>query len=62
VNVAFPLERPREMAGAGEIGSVADLHYSFMGGSTPAALEDKARAMAGHLASDGVDAVLLIPI
>ena len=62
VNVAFPLERLHEMAAAGEIGSVAGLHYSFMGASTPAELEDKARELAGHLAADNVDAVLLVPI
>ena len=62
VNVAFPLERLHEMAADGEIGSVADLHYSFMGASVPDALEEKARELAGHLQGDGVNAVLLVPI
>lgn len=62
VNVAFPLERLHEMAADGEIGSVAKLHYSFMGAASPAAIEEKARELAGHLAADNVDAVLLVPI
>ncbi len=62
VNIAFPLERLREMAADGEIGSVADLHYSFMGASTPDMMESAAHELAGHLKSDGVDAVLLVPI
>ena len=62
VNVAFPLKRLHEMAADGEIGSVADLHYSFMGALLPEALEERARELAGLLRSDGVDAALLIPI
>ena len=34
-NVAFPLDRMRELAAEGVIGSVADTHYSFMGASRP---------------------------
>ena len=30
-NVAFPLDRLKELAAEGMIGSVADTHYSFMG-------------------------------
>ena len=62
VNVAFPLARLRAMAADGEIGSVADLHYSFMGASSPDAMEPAARELAGHLAADAVDAVLLVPV
>ncbi len=62
VNIAFPLERLHEMAADGEIGSVADLHYSFMGASTPEMMEDAAHELAGHMKADGVDAVLLVPI
>lgn len=61
-NVVFPLDRLREMAEAGEIGSVADYHYSFMGATDPAEMEPAARPLAKLLAGDGVDAVLLVPV
>ena len=63
VNVVFPIDRARELAAQGEIGSVADYHYSFMGaGSSVARYEPKARELAGLLKKDAVDAVLLTPV
>lgn len=35
VNVAFPIDRLRELAEDGVIGSVADHHFSFMGRPSP---------------------------
>ena len=35
INVAFPIDRLRELVDRGMIGSVADFHYSFMGASAP---------------------------
>lgn len=61
-NVVFPLDRLREMAADGEIGSVADHHYSFMGATDPAEMKSAAKAIAGHMAAEGVDAVLLLPV
>jgi D-proline reductase (dithiol) PrdB len=61
-NVMMPLERLREMASDGEIGSVADYHYSFMGASDPRAMEPTARRLASLLAADNVDAVVLAPV
>lgn len=61
-NVMLPLQRLREMAADGEIGSVADYHYSFMGASDPRAMEPTARRLAGLLAADNVDAVVLAPV
>ena len=62
INVVFPIERLRAMAAAGTIGSVAATHYSFMGASDPRGMEANARAVAGRLKSDSVDAVLLTPV
>jgi D-proline reductase (dithiol) PrdB len=63
VNVVFPLDRLKELARDGVIGSVADYHYSFMGaGSAVARYERKARELAGLLKQDGVDAALLTPV
>lgn len=62
LNVIFPLDRLRELANEGIIGSVADFHYSFMGATEPASLEKQARDVAGMLKKDKVDAVLLLPV
>jgi D-proline reductase (dithiol) PrdB len=62
INVVFPLDRLRTMEVAGTIGSLAATHYSFMGATDPRAMEANARAVAGRLKSDRVDAVLLTPV
>ena len=61
-NVVFPLDRLNELAREGEIGSVADTHYSFMGATDPVQMEPYARELAGRLKQDGVDAVILPPV
>ena len=62
INVVFPLDRLRAMEQAGTIGSLAATHYSFMGATDPRDMEANARAVAGRLRSDRVDAVLLTPV
>ncbi len=63
VNLVFPIDRLRELAEDGQIGSVADVHYSFMGaGLLPAAYEESARQLAALLKRDQVDGVLLTPV
>src|ERR1700730_14585366 len=42
-NVAFPIDRLRELAAEGTIGSVAATHYSFMGATDPREMEGAAR-------------------
>ena len=61
-NVVFPLDRLRELADTGAIGSVAQTHYSFMGATDPMQMEPHARELAGRLKRDQVDAVLLAPV
>ena len=63
VNLVFPIERFRELAAANKIGSLASVHYSFMGaGLLPEAYEQTAAQVAGLLKQDRVDAVLLTPV
>ncbi len=63
LNVVFPLDRVKELALEGAIGSVADFHYSFMGAPWPSTrFEPKARELAGLLKKDRVDAVALLPV
>ena len=51
-NVVFPLERLRELEQAGEIGSVAAWHYSFMGATDPEQMAEPAAEVARMLAKD----------
>jgi D-proline reductase (dithiol) PrdB len=61
-NVVFPLERLKELATEGVIGSVARTHYSFMGATDPVEMESHVRELAGRLKQDEVDAVILSPV
>ena len=61
-NVVFPLDRLRELCQAGIIGSMADFHYSFMGGADPLLMEPSARRLASLLKHDHVDGVVLVPV
>ena len=62
-NIAFPLDRLREMAESDEIGSVAKWHYSFMGAMpVPTMFEDTGTEVGRLLAADDVDVVLLVPV
>jgi len=63
-NLAFPLDRLRELAEHGRIGSVNRRHLSFMGSITaPGRLvRDTAPEAARRLVADGVDAALLVPV
>ena len=62
LNVVFPIDRLRELAAAGSIGSVAAFQYSFMGATDPLLWEDTTRYLAGLLKQDRVDAALLVPV
>ncbi len=65
-NVVFPLDRLDELAAEGVIGSVADVHVSFMGAQIDHTLEtirlDTGPAAARALLDDGVDVALLTPV
>lgn len=62
LNVVFPIDRLREFAASGEIGSVADFHYSFMGATAPENMAAATRDLARLLQADEVDGVLLVPV
>ena len=62
-NIMFPLDRLREMEADGEIGGVANWHYSFMGAMPdPGRFEEAGTEVGRLLAADGVDVVLLVPV
>ena len=62
VNVCFPLKHMRALMDAGEIGSVANWHYSFMGSTNPTRMETGAKEVSKLLLGDNVDLALLIPV
>jgi D-proline reductase (dithiol) PrdB len=63
-NLAFPLDRLRELAEAREIGEVAPRHLSFMGSITaPGRLVSRTAPEAARLlVEDHVDVALLVPV
>ena len=62
LNAILPLDRLAEMAGNGEIGAVADEHYSFMGATDPRDMEPAARDAAARMKRENVNTVLLLPV
>ena len=63
INLVFPIDRFKELVKAGTIGSLATVHYSFMGaGLLPEAYEQSVDAVAKLLKRDKVDVVFLTPV
>jgi D-proline reductase (dithiol) PrdB len=62
INVVFPIDRLRDLAATGEIGGVADTHYTVMGSTDPAAMDDAVEQIAGQLRQERIDSVLLSPV
>jgi D-proline reductase (dithiol) PrdB len=61
LNVAFPLDRLRELVATGELGSLASTHYAFLGAQRTydGILNESGPTVARALKADGVEAVLL---
>jgi D-proline reductase (dithiol) PrdB len=62
INVAYPIDRLKELASEGVVGSLADTHYSVMGSTDPKTMTETADAISGRLKQESVDAVLLCPV
>jgi len=62
VNVVYPIDRLREMAADGTIGSVADTHYTVMGSTDPDSMVASADGIAAALHADRVTGVVLAPV
>ena len=62
INIAYPIDRLRELAADGTIGAVADTHYSVMGSTDPTTMSETADGIVGLLKQQEVDAVLLCPV
>jgi len=63
INCLLPLQRLAELEAAGEIGRVADSHYSFMGYNLQPEqlLEESTPAIIRGLQDEALDVVVLIP-
>jgi D-proline reductase (dithiol) PrdB len=62
INVVYPIDRLRDLAATGEIGGVADTHYTVMGPTDPAAMEEAVNQIEGQLRQERIDSVLLTPV
>ena len=62
LNTVLPLDRMLELRDEGVGGSLADVHYSFMGASDVSSFGAAVTDLAGVLHGDGVDTVLLCPV
>lgn len=62
INTVYPIDRLRELAAEGVIGSVADTHYAVMGANDPKQWDALADQLADRLRQDRIDAVLLSPV
>ena len=62
LNTILPIDRLEEMAREGEIGSVSNEHYSFIGSSDPMKMKRSAKEVAERMKMDAVDTVFLVPV
>jgi D-proline reductase (dithiol) PrdB len=62
INVVYPIDRLRELAALGEIGGVADTHYTVMGSTDPAMMEEAVNQIVGQLRQERIDSILLSPV
>jgi D-proline reductase (dithiol) PrdB len=62
INVVYPIDRLRDLAAEGVIGSVADTHYTVMGSTDPASMVESADGIAAALLADRCNAVVLTPV
>lgn len=62
VDVAFPINRLKELAADGVIESVAEYHFSFMGATPPEMMEPSVKELVATMRADNVSAVVLCPV
>ena len=62
ISTVYPIDRLRELAAVGVIAGVAQTHYTILGASDPAGMEDTADQIAGQLRQERIDSVLLSPV
>jgi D-proline reductase (dithiol) PrdB len=63
INVTFPIDRLQELVDRGQVGSLADNYYSFMGAlrDVTKMMEETGPEVAQRMVDEGVEVVLLTP-
>lgn len=62
INVIYPIDRMRELAEEGIIGSVADVNFTVMGATDPTKMLESVESIAARVKRDQIDSVLLCPV
>ncbi|MEZ5854588.1 MAG: glycine/sarcosine/betaine reductase selenoprotein B family protein [Hyphomicrobiaceae bacterium] len=62
INVAYPIERLKELAAEGIVGAVSDTHYAVMGSTDPKTMSETVEALLARFRRDRIDAVLFSPV
>ena len=62
INVAYPIDRLRELAAEGVIGRLAPVHFSVMGSTDPATMGAAVDKIVARAKQEGIDAILLCPV
>jgi|CXWL01.1.fsa_nt_gi D-proline reductase (dithiol) PrdB len=62
LNVAYPVDRLRELAADGVIGAIAETNYSVMGSTDPQAMAASADAIAARMRAEDVGGAVLSPV
>ena len=55
INVVFPIDRLRELADEGVIGSVSDTHFTVMGATEPTKMLESVESIAARVKRDQID-------
>jgi D-proline reductase (dithiol) PrdB len=62
INVAYPIDRMKELADEGVIGSVSDVNFTVMGATDPQKMLESVDSIAARVKRDQIDSVFLCPI
>ena len=62
LNTIIPFDRLIEMENEGEIGSIAENHYTFMGAADPSDMKKSALEVSKKMKQEAVDTVFLVPV
>jgi D-proline reductase (dithiol) PrdB len=62
INVAYPIDRMKELADEGVIGSVSDVNFTVMGATDPRKMMESVDSIAARVKRDQIDSVFLCPI
>lgn len=62
INVAYPIDRMRELADEGVIGALSDINFTVHGSTQPAEMLDSVEHITARVQRDQIDSVLLCPV